>query len=238
MSIFGKRKKETLETYFPVAEYEPKFEIEEPPRVKFIEGTVPVVHKELWREIIEYWDLIHPLVRDMIVSWIEVYEKTAKEIKELRDSLDTEKRKALITMENIQELQDKVRELSQQLHNETLMKRDLEERLQDVTAQIREQYEKEKKALELLVSSKIDVSEKTLEEALEKALSKATSPEQVQRLEKRVKELEEKLKREREENERIQMEIAEAFQEKILYYDNLVRSYKEQLGITDEEFEE
>ena len=34
------------------------------------------------------------------------------------------------------------------------------------------------------------------------------------------------------------MEIAEAFQEKIVYYDNLVRSYKEQLGITDEEFEQ
>ena len=238
MPIFGKGKKDTLEAYIPPEEYEPKFEIEDPPRVKFIEGTVPVVHKELFREINEYWDLLHPLVRDMIVSWIEVYEKIAKQVQELRESLDTERRKNLLTIENIQELQDKIRELSSQLYNETLMRKDLEGRLKDVQSQLTEQFEKEKKALQYLVSTNLNVSEETLEEALKKALEASASPEEVQRLQQRVKELEEQLKKEREENQKIQEEIANAFQEKIIYYDNLLQQYKEQLGITDEENQE
>ncbi len=234
MPLFGKGKKDSLETYIPIEEYEPKFEIDDPPRVRFIEGTVPVVHKELFREIQEYWDLLHPLVRDMIVSWIEVYEKIGKEIKELRESLDTERRKNLLTIENIQELQDKVRELSSQLYNETLMRKDLETRLRDVQAQLTEQFEKEKKALQYLVSSNLQVSEDTLEDALKKALEASASPEEVKRLQEKVRELEEQLRKEREQNQKIQEEIANAFQEKIIYYDNLLRQYKEQLGITDE----
>ncbi len=225
--MFGRKKKKTLDDYYP--DHEPYNNIDQMKRVNYIDGTGSVEHKELENLIDEYWDLLHPLVQDFVNSYAKAYEKLAEKYEEIKHKVDSARRALTLEQENVQELADEIRELKKALANEATVRKDLEERLRDERETMEAHFKQEKKALELIAQAKFPEGT-DIETIIKDISNNIGSSEEVERLKKRIKELEEKIKEEREENERVQAELSQSFMEKILKADEIIQNLKERLG--------
>ncbi|MCH8906784.1 MAG: hypothetical protein IH840_06820 [Candidatus Heimdallarchaeota archaeon] len=225
--MFGKRQKKSLWDY--VTEHEPYHPIEELKTPKYADGTVSVEHKELEADLAEYWDLLHPLVADFVNSYATTYEKISSEIEESRESLVAARRSLTFEQENVNELSDTVRQITGQLQNEMVMRKDAEERLKDERDMLQNQFNEEKRALQLIAESKL-AEGLTLDSIMEEVNKSVGSSEEIKRYKMKIEELENKIKAEREENERIQGELSTSFMEKITRYDEMIQNLKKRLG--------
>jgi uncharacterized protein (DUF342 family) len=225
--IFSKKGKKTLFDY--ITEHEPYNAIDDVKTPNYIEGTVSVEHKELENDISEYWDLLHPLIQDFINSYAIVYEKMGTEVSNARDEIDAERRKLTFEQDNVQDLSDQIRELKGVYQNETVVRRDLEERLKDEREMLQAQFDEEKRALKIIADSKLTEGV-NLDSVLSEVGKAVESSEGVKRLKSKIDELESKIKMEREENERIQGELSTSFMEKITRYDEMIQNLKARLG--------
>ena len=72
-------------------------------------------HKNLESDINEYWDLLHPLVADFINSYANVYQKMAEELGSSRSDIEAVRRQLTFEQSNVNELNDKIRELQKTL---------------------------------------------------------------------------------------------------------------------------
>ncbi len=225
--MFGRKKKKSLDDYYP--DHEPYFNIDQMKRVAYVEGTGSVEHKELENLIDEYWDLLHPLVQDFINSYAKTYEKLAEKYQEVKNKVDNARRALTLEQENVQELADEIRELKKALANEATIRKDLEERLKDERETMEAHFAQEKKALELIAQAKFPEGT-DIQTIIKEISNNIGSSEEVERLRKRIRDLEEKIKEEREENERIQAELSQSFMEKILKADEIIQNLKERLG--------
>lgn len=224
--MFG-RKKKSLDDYIP--EYNPYNEIEYLKKPKYPEGVASVEHKELEKDLEEYWDLVHPMIADFINSYGKTIDKMAEEFVTMQSTLNSARRNLTLEQENVQELNDQVRELKKTLSQEGVIRRDLEERLRDEREAMENHFAQEKKSLELIAETKFPEGV-SIEEVVKQIAANVGSSEEAKRLKEKVKELEEKIKDEREENERIQGELSMSFMEKITKADEIIQTLKERLG--------
>ncbi|MHA2504709.1 MAG: hypothetical protein ACXAE3_17810 [Candidatus Kariarchaeaceae archaeon] len=197
-------------------------------RPKYLDGT-SIEHKNLESDISEYWDLLHPLVADFINSYAKEYQKLADEAANARTDIDGVRRSLSFEQQNVNDLNDRIRELQKTLQEEAVVRRDLEERLRDERAQVTAKFEEEKRALELVASSKLPEGT-SMEDFLSKVQEGAADSAEVKRLQEKVDDLEKKIKSEREENEKIQGELSMSFMEKITKYDEMIHTLKQRLG--------
>lgn len=225
--MFGRKKKKSLDDYYP--DHAPYNDIDQMKRVSYVEGTGSVEHKELENLVDEYWDLLHPLVQDFINSYAKTYDKLAEKYNEIKGKVDSARRALTLEQENVQELADEIRELKKALANEATVRKDLEERLRDERSAMEAHFAQEKKALELIAQAKFPEGT-DINSIIQEISANVGSSEEVERLKKRVKELEEKIKEEREENARIQAELSQSFMEKIVKADEIIQNLKERLG--------
>lgn len=225
-----KKGKKTIFDY--VTDHEPYNAIEELTIPNYLEGTISVDHKELESDIAEYWDLIHPLIADFINSYANSYTKIAVEVSKSREDIDAERRKLTFEQQNVQDLTDEIRSITGSLQNESVIRRDLEERLRDERAMMESQFAEEKRSLTLIADSKL-AEGVSLENVLKQVGKAVSSSEEVKRLKNKVTDLEEKIKSEREENETIQGELSMSFMEKITKYDEMIQNLKARLGDED-----
>ena len=225
--MFGKKGKKTIFDY--VTAHDPYNAIEDLHKPRYLDGTVSVEHKELETDIEEYWGLLHPLVADFINSYATVYGKMSKEIGEARENLESARRSLTFEQQNVQEMADKFREIKGELQSELVKSRDLESRLNDEREMLTSQFKQEKRSLEIIAETKLAEGVK-LDDVLSEVSKSVAGSEEVKRHADKVAELEEKIKQEREENERIQGELSTSFMEKITKYDEMIQNLKARLG--------
>lgn len=224
--MFGKKQK-TLFDY--IEEHEPYHAIDYIKRPEYLPNTASVEHKNLENDVAEYWDLLHPLVMDFINSYATTYEKLASEVSGSREQKESLRRQLTFEQQNVQDLTDEIRELKKTLQSEAVVRKDLEERLRDEREALQTKFNEEKRALELIANSKVPEGS-SMEDIIGKVRSGIGDSEEVKRLQKKVDEMEKRIKEERAENERIQSELSESFMEKITKYDEMVQNLKARLG--------
>lgn len=225
--MFSKKGKKTIWDY--VQAHDPYNAIEDLMKPKYIDGTVSVEHKELEKDIEEYWDLLHPLVGDFINSYAITYQKMSKEIEDAREGLESARRNLTFEQQNVQDISDQIRLIKGEFQNEVVKRKDVEERLKDERAMLQSQFNEEKRSLQILAETNIGEGA-NIDEVLKKVTANVSSSEEVKRLKNKIEEFETKIKDEREENERIQGELSMSFMEKITKYDEMIQNLKSRLG--------
>jgi len=191
--MFGRSSRKTLFDF--IEEHEPYNSIEDIIRPNYLDGTASIEQKNLEADISEYWDLLHPLVADFINSYAKTYQKMAEEMSSSRSDIDSVRRQLSFEQQNVNDLNDRLREMQKTLQEEAVVRRDLEERLRDEREQMKAKFDEEKRALELIASSKIP-SGLSMEEFFSKIQSGVEDNAEVKRLQQKVKELEEKITKE------------------------------------------
>jgi hypothetical protein len=205
-----KHKGETIFNYVP--DYLPSFNVDNPVYVKLPPDTKDARLKDVERELIEYWDLLHPIVREymtMIVKYVNKFGEGTDDLDHLRRSLDIE-------LSNSSELSDENRKLKAQAADLLIEKKALKEKISDMTADRPIVSAEELESLKMLVSSKYDISSGSVDELMAKAVQEARESEEI----KKAKEERDKMKKELEEAkehfEKTQAEVGETFQKKLL----------------------
>ncbi|MCY3413298.1 MAG: hypothetical protein INQ03_16790 [Candidatus Heimdallarchaeota archaeon] len=223
--MFSKKNKTIFDYY---EGHEPYFEIETMAKPNYLEGTAPPEHMELFKIMEEYFDLLHPAVQDYINSVAVVINNMSKELAESRDNIENARRQLTFEQQNVSDYADEIRGLKGELQNLFVIKRDLETRLEDEREMLQAQFNEEKRALQLLADSgggSVDMNA-----LMEKMKAGAGDSEEVKRLQKKVSTLEQQIKEEREENERIQGELSMSFMEKAVKQDEIIQNLKARLG--------
>jgi len=225
--MFGKKKKTLFDH---IKDYDnPYNDIDYLIKPSYKEKIVNSEHKQLEEDIEEYFDLIHPMVRDFINSYALLIERYNKEFEKTENSANNARRSLTIEQENVQELTDQLREIKKQLASEGVIRRDLEERLKDERTHMQTVFNQEKRTLELLVEEKIPAGA-SLDDVVKRIAGNIGDSEETGRLRKKVDELEKRLKEEREENEKVQEEISTSFMEKMMRTDEIIGNLKKRLG--------
>ena len=224
MSKPKKHKGETIFNYIP--DYLPSFNVDNPVYVKLPPDRKDSRLKDVERELLEYWDLLHPLVREFmmrIVKYMNEFGEGSDDLDHLRRSLDIE-------LNNSAELSDENRKLKAQISDLIIEKKASEEKIHDLMSNRPMITAEELQGLKMLVSSKFDISSGSVEELMVKAVQEAKESDVV----KKAKEDTDKMKRELEEAkagfEKTQAEVGETFQKKLLESQNRIDELEEELA--------
>ena len=219
-----KHKGETIFNYVP--DYLPSFNVDDPVFVKLPPDTKDSRLKDVERELVEYWELLHPIVREyliMIVKYVNKFGEGTDNLDHLRRSLDIE-------LNNSSELSDENRKLKSQVSDLIVEKKALTEKVSDMMSNRPVISAEELQSLKMLISSKYDVSSGSLDELMAKAVQEARESEEI----KKAKEERDKMKKELEEAkkhfEKTQAEVGETFQKKLLEGQARIEELEEELA--------
>lgn len=226
--MFRRKTSRDLNEYIP--DYEPFWDSEGKPSFKLPQGISNAAYDELSDLVDEYWAVLHPMIQDYVIAWHEVGEKIAESMISAKKDAETSSRRVKVEQNNLENLNVQIKEIRGQLSNESLIRRDLEERLKDETVQIKKQAEEEKRALENIIASKHDLTGGAVEDALKQAMTASLSTAEVEKMKSRMIKAEEELERAKEEFERIQAEVSDSFQKKVLDLQLKVSELEEELS--------
>jgi hypothetical protein len=210
MSKPRKYKGETIFNYLP--EYLPSVDIENPIFVKLPADRKDTRLKDVEREIIQYWEIIHPLVREhivMLAKYVNDLGEGTEEVDHLRRSLELE-------INNSAELSEENRKLKAQISDLVIDKKGLDEKLKDMMKSRPSISGEEFKALKMLTSSKFDVSSNDLETLLKRAIQEIRESEEIKRAREDRDKMQKELDEAKKNFEKIQTEVGETFQKKLL----------------------
>lgn len=204
-----KYKEDTIFNFVP--QYQALIDIDTPAFVKLPKGEHDPRLKDVERDLQQYWQLIHPMIREYIITVVNYLNDlggSSQNVENIRRQLNIE-------IENSAQLSQENRELKEQLSELMIEKQGLEERINDLQTNrptiAPEKYE----ALKLLTSSKFD-THADLEEALTKAVQEAKESNEIKRLHEEHSKMERELQDAKKRFEKTQAEVAEDFQKKIL----------------------
>ena len=224
MSKPKKHKGETIFNYIP--DYLPSINIENPIYTKLPPNIKDSRLKDIERELVGYWDLLHPMVREYMVKII----KYMNEFGEGSDDLDHLRRTLDIELSNSSELSDENRKLKAQISDLLIEKKALDEKVGDMMANRPIITAEELQGLKMLVSSKYDITSGSVDELLQKAVQEARESEEI----KKAKEERDKMKKELEEAkarfEKTQTEVGETFQKRLLESQARIEELEEELN--------
>ncbi|MHA1866692.1 MAG: hypothetical protein ACTSXD_01355, partial [Candidatus Heimdallarchaeaceae archaeon] len=173
--MFKKYKGETIYNYIP--EYQPQVNVESPVFVKLPPDMKDPRLTDIEREIHQYWNIIHPLLREYIVMlarYIKQLGEGSDEIEHLRRSLDIE-------TQNSTQLSEENRELKAQVSDLLIEKKALQEKVEDLMKSRPTISADEFNALKMLTSSNFDVSKDDLETLLKKAVQTVRESEEIKK---------------------------------------------------------
>lgn len=219
-----KHKGETIFNYVP--DYLPSFNVDNPVFVKLPPDRKDVRLKDVERELIEYWELLHPIVREymiMIVKYVNELGQGTDDLEHLQRSLDIE-------LSNSSELSDENRKLKSQVSDLLIEKKALAEKVSDMMSNRPTISAEELQSLKMLISSKYDVSSGSLDELMVKAVQEVRESEEI----RKAKEERDKMKKELEEAkkhfEKTQAEVGETFQKKLLESQARIEELEEEIA--------
>ena len=222
--MFKKYKGETIYNYIP--EYQPQVNVESPVFVKLPPDMKDPRLTDIEREIHQYWNIIHPLLREyivMIARYIKQLGEGSDEIEHLRRSLDIE-------TQNSTQLSEENRELKAQVSDLLIEKKALQEKVEDLMKSRPTISADEFNALKMLTSSNFDVSKDDLETLLKKAVQTVRESEEI----KKAREERDKMRKELEEAkahfEKTQQEVGETFQKRLLEAQRRIEELEEELA--------
>jgi len=224
MSKKSRFKGDTIHNYIP--EYYPQIDVETPTFVKLPTNIKDARLKDVEREVHQYWELIHPLVREyiaMATKYVKDLGEGSEQLEHLRRSLDIE-------VQNSAQLSEENRKLKSQLSDLMIDKKGLEEKVKDLMANRPSITAEEFNALKLLTSSKFDTSSEDVEILMKKAIQEVRESEAI----KKAKEERDKMAKELEEAkkhfEKTQTEVGETFQKRLLDAQARIDELEEELA--------
>ena len=210
MSKPKKYKGETIYDYVP--DYYPTTNVENPVFTKLPPGRKDSRMKDVERELVQYWEIVHPMIREYLITiirYMNEFGEGTEDIVHLRRSLDLE-------LTNSAELSEENRKLKAQISDLVVEKKALGEKVSDLIASRPQQTTEEIDAMKLLVSSQTDLSTANIDEKLRNAVQEVTESAEI----KKAREDREKMKKELEDAknhfERTQTEVGVTFQKKLL----------------------
>ncbi|MHA1200157.1 MAG: hypothetical protein ACTSQF_12580, partial [Candidatus Heimdallarchaeaceae archaeon] len=219
-----KYKGENIYDYIP--DYYSSINIESPVFTKLPPGQKDARLKDVERELVQYWELLHPMVREyltMIIRYMNQYGEGSEDLEHLRRSLDLE-------LTNSSELSEENRKLKSQLADVLVEKKALDEKVKDLLSSRPQISNEEIRAMKLALSSKADISENNVEEILKKSVQEVRESEEM----KRAREDRDKMKKEledaKEHFEKTQAEVGITFQKKLLESQAKIEELEEELA--------
>ena len=223
MSNYKKFKGETISNY--IQEYIPLINVDSPTFVKLPADKKDNRLKDIEREIIQYWELINPIIREyikMIVDYLNDFGEGTEGLESLRRSLDLE-------LQNSSELSNENRKLKAQVSDMILDKKTLTEKLDDLIKEKPTISKEEFESLKLLTSSKFDVSTGDFENLLSKAVQNVRESDAMKKAREEKEKMQEELESEKARFEKVQQEVGETFQNKLMEYQTRLDELEEEL---------
>ena len=223
MSKPRKHKGETIYNYLP--EYLPSIDTENPIFVKLPSDRKDTRLKDVEREIIHYWEIIHPLVKEytiMLVKYVNDLGEGTEEVDHLKRSLELE-------INNSAELSDENRKLKAQISDLVIEKKALDEKIQDMIKARPSVTAEEVNALKMLTSSQYDVSSNDLENLLKQAVQEVRESEEIRKMREDRDKMQKELEDAKKNFEKIQAEVGETFQKKLLTSQARIDELEEEL---------
>lgn len=224
MSKPKKYKGETIYDYVP--DYYSTINVENPVFSKLPPGTKDARLKDVERELLEYWDILHPMVKEyliMTIRYMNEFGEGYDHIEHLQRSLDIE-------LSNSAELSEENRKLKSQLADLIVEKQSVDERVKDLLAEMPRSSAEEVQAMQLLIASKANISAENVHELFQNAIQQIKESEEM----KKAKEDRDKMKKELDEAkahfEKTQAEVGETFQKKIIDLQTKIDELEEELS--------
>ena len=212
MSNYKKFKGETIENY--IQEYIPLINVDDPTFVKLPVDKKDNRLKDIEREIFQYWQLINPIIREyikMIVDYLNDFGAGTENLESLRRSLDLE-------LQNSSELSNENRKLKAQVSEMMIDKKMLREKYDDLIKEKPTVSKEEFESLKLMTSSKYDVSTGDFETLLSKALQDVRESDAMKKAREEKEKMQKELESEKARFEKIQKDVGETFQKKLMEY--------------------
>ena len=210
MSKPKKYKGETIYDYVP--DYYPTTNVENPVFTRLPPGRKDPRMKDVERELIQYWELLHPMVREYMISiirYMNEFGEGSEDLEHLRRSLDLE-------LTNSSELSEENRQLKAQISDLVIEKKALDEKVGDLLGSQPQVTAEEINAMKLLISSQTNLSVSDIEEKMRKAVQEVReSKEMLEAREDRDK-MKKELEDAKEHFEKTQVEVGETFQKRLL----------------------
>ncbi|MHA1222170.1 MAG: hypothetical protein ACTSSG_03600 [Candidatus Heimdallarchaeaceae archaeon] len=219
-----KYKGETIYNYLP--DYLASENVESPVFVKLPPDVKDPRLKDIEREIVQYWDILHPLVREYvlkIVRYLNKFGEGSEDLEHLRRSLDIE-------IDNSAQLSEENRKLKAQISDLVIEKKALEEKVQDLMKLRPEVSAEEVNAMKLMISSKYDVSTDNFQELMKKAVQEVRESEEIKKAKEERRKMEQELEEAKKHFEKTQVEVGETFQKKLLECQARIAELEEELS--------
>jgi len=224
MSKPKKYKGETIYDYVP--DYYPTTNVDNPVFTKLPPGRKDSRMKDVERELVQYWEIIHPMVKEYLITlvrYMNEFGEGSEELEHLRRSLDLE-------LTNSSELSEENRQLKAQISDLVVEKKALNEKVDDLLDARPKASAEEINAMKLLISSQTDLSAADIDEKMRKAVQEVRESVEM----KKANEDRAKMKKELEEAkvqfEKIQTEVGITFQKKLLEAQSRIDKLEEELA--------
>lgn len=224
MSKPKKYKGETIYDYVP--DYYPTTNVDNPVFTKLPPGRKDSRMKDVERELVQYWEIIHPMVKEYLITlvrYMNEFGEGSEDLEHLRRSLDLE-------LTNSSELSEENRQLKAQISDLVVEKKALNEKVDDLLDARPKASAEEINAMKLLISSQTDLSAADIDEKMRKAVQEVRESVEM----KKANEDRAKMKKELEEAkvqfEKIQTEVGITFQKKLLEAQSRIDELEEELA--------
>lgn len=224
MSKPRKYKGETIFDHLP--EYLPSTNIDNPVFVKLPPDKKDSRLKDIEREIVHYWEIVHPMMKEyfiMLTRYVNEFGEGTDDLVHLRRSLDIE-------LSNSAQLSDENRKLKAQISDLVIDKKVLNEKIDDLMKQKSTLTAEEIEAMKLMVSSKYEVSSGSIDDIMKKAVQEARESEEIAKTREERAKMEKELEDAKKHFEKTQSEVGETFQKKILELQSRIDDLEEELS--------
>ena len=224
MSKPKKYKGETIYDYIP--DYLASFNIENPVFTKLPSNRKDSRMKDIEREIIEHWEIVHPMIREYLIitiRYLNEFGEGSEDIDHLRRSLDIE-------LSNSSELSEENRKLKAQISDLIIEKKSLDEKISDIKEQTPSISNEEVQSMKMMLSSKADITVDNFTEMLQKAIQEAKESEEIKKAKEERDKMEKELKEAKKHFEKTQAEVGETFQKKLLDLQARIDELEEELA--------
>ena len=182
--------------------------------------------KDVERELVQYWEIIHPMVREYLITvvrYMNEFGEGSEDLEHLRRSLDLE-------LTNSSELSEENRQLKAQISDLVVEKKALDERINDLLDARPQETAEEIKAMKLLVSSQTDLSTADIDEKMRKAVQEVRESIEMKKANEDRAKMKKELEEAKEHFEKTQTEVGTTFQKKLLEAQSRIEGLEEELA--------
>jgi hypothetical protein len=223
MSKPKKYKGETIYDYVP--DYYPTTNVENPVFTRLPPGRKDSRMKDVERELVQYWEILHPMVREYLITII----RYMNEFGEGTEDLDHLKRSLDIEQSNSSELSEENRKLKAQISDLVVEKRALDEKVTDLLDAQPKYTADEYEALTMVVQNATGLSESEIYAKLKKVSEELKENAKLRELDVKREKMEADLQDAKDKFEKTQEEVGLTFQKRLLESQSRIDELEEEL---------